>query len=119
MTLNVDIQHNSFECHYAECRDYLNLMLSVIMINVVMLNVIMLSVVRLNVVTLSVIAPKNICYYSLRLITRLPSVSLLLEYLQELNKSQQKEKKKVQSTSSMVQVFQPFLQMMGPIIGII
>jgi hypothetical protein len=47
MTLSIDIQHNSTECHYAECHDYFN----------VMLNVIMLSVVRLNVVMLSVVAP--------------------------------------------------------------
>jgi len=42
------------ECHYAECRDYLNVMLSV-----VRLNVIMLIVVRLNVIMLSVVAPKK------------------------------------------------------------
>jgi hypothetical protein len=64
MTLNIDIQYNSIECHYAECRDYLNVMLCVIM-----KNVIVLSVVSLNVVLLRVIAPKNICY-CLRLITR-------------------------------------------------
>ncbi len=52
MTLSIDFQHNSIECYYAECRDYLNVMLSA-----VMLNVIMLSVVRLNVVMLSVVAP--------------------------------------------------------------
>jgi hypothetical protein len=40
MTLSIDIQHNSIECHYAECRDYLNVMLSVIRLNVVMLNVV-------------------------------------------------------------------------------
>jgi hypothetical protein len=34
-TLSIDVQHNSFECHYAECRDYLNVMLSVVMLNVV------------------------------------------------------------------------------------
>ncbi len=28
MTLSIDIQLNSVECHYAECRDYLNVMLS-------------------------------------------------------------------------------------------
>jgi hypothetical protein len=44
-TLSIDIDHNSIECHYAECRDYLNVMLVVIMLNVVMLNVVMLSVV--------------------------------------------------------------------------
>jgi hypothetical protein len=62
MTLSIDIQHNSIECHnaeccYAECRDYLNVMLSVVMLIVVRLNVVMLSVVRLNVVMLSVVAP--------------------------------------------------------------
>ncbi len=61
-TLSIDIQHNSIECHYAECRDYLNVMLNVVMLNVVMLNVVMLnivmlSVVRQNVVMLSVMAP--------------------------------------------------------------
>ena len=35
-----DTQHNNIECHYAECRDYLNVMLSVIKLNVVMLNVV-------------------------------------------------------------------------------
>jgi hypothetical protein len=48
-TLSIDIQQNSFECHYAECcyaecHDYLNVMLSVIKLNVIMLNVVMLSV---------------------------------------------------------------------------
>ncbi len=52
MTVSIDIQHSNIECHYAECRDYLNVM----MIGV-MLNFIMLSVVRLNVVMLSVVAP--------------------------------------------------------------
>ncbi len=28
--LSIDIQHNSIECHYAECRDYLNVTLSVV-----------------------------------------------------------------------------------------
>jgi len=54
-TLSIDIQHNSIECHYPECRDYLNVILSV-----VMLNVIMLSVDRLNVVMLSVVAPFSV-----------------------------------------------------------
>ncbi len=53
-TLSINgTQHNSIECHYAECRDYLNVMLSVIRLKVVML-----SVVRLNVVMLSVVAPR-------------------------------------------------------------
>jgi hypothetical protein len=60
MTLCIDIQHNSIECHNAECcaecRDYLNVMLSVVMLNVIMLIVVMLSVVRLNVIMLSVVA---------------------------------------------------------------
>jgi hypothetical protein len=58
----MDIQLNSIDRHYAECLDYLNVMLSVIMLNLLMLsvarlNVVMLSVMRLNVVMLSVIAP--------------------------------------------------------------
>ncbi len=62
-TLSIDIQHNSIECHYPECRDYLNVMLSAIMLSAIilsaiMLNVVMLSVVRMNVVMLSVIAPQ-------------------------------------------------------------
>jgi hypothetical protein len=51
MTLSKDIKHNNIEYLYAQCRDYLN----------VMLNVILLSVVRLNVVMLSVVAPFEIC----------------------------------------------------------
>ncbi len=43
----------SFERHYAECRDYLNVMLVVIKLNVVLLSFVMLSVVMLNVLTLS------------------------------------------------------------------
>jgi hypothetical protein len=39
-------------CRYAECRDFLNVMLSVIMLNVVILDV-----VRLNVIMLIVLAP--------------------------------------------------------------
>jgi len=35
----------SIECHYAECRDYLNVMLSVIMLTVVMMSVFMLNAV--------------------------------------------------------------------------
>jgi hypothetical protein len=54
MGLSIDIQHNSIECHYAECRDYLNVMLNVVMLSVVRLNVVML-----NVVMLSVEAPVN------------------------------------------------------------
>jgi hypothetical protein len=57
MTLSIDIQRNNKECHYAECRDYLNVMLSVVMLSVVRLNAIMLSVVapytpRANVIKL-------------------------------------------------------------------
>jgi hypothetical protein len=40
MTLSIDTQHNSIECHYGECFDYLNVMLSVIMLSVVMLSVV-------------------------------------------------------------------------------
>ncbi len=35
-----DTQHNSIECHYAECRDYLNVMLRVVMLNVIMMSVV-------------------------------------------------------------------------------
>ena len=48
------------DSYYAECHDYLNVMLSVIMLNVIMLIVIMQSVVMLNVVMLSVVAPMNL-----------------------------------------------------------
>ncbi len=57
MTLSIDIQHNSIECHYAECRDYLNSMQSVIMLNVVMLSIVRLNVIMLSVVMLSVVTP--------------------------------------------------------------
>ncbi len=49
MTLSInDIQHNKHlvfyvviaDCRHAECRDYLNVMLSAIMLNVVMLSVV-------------------------------------------------------------------------------
>jgi hypothetical protein len=57
---DTDIQHNTtvlyfVECRYAECCDYLIVMLSVIMPNVVMPNAVMLSVVMLSVVMLSVV----------------------------------------------------------------
>jgi hypothetical protein len=34
-----DTQHTSIECCYAECPDYLNVLLSVIMLNAIMLSV--------------------------------------------------------------------------------
>jgi hypothetical protein len=34
-TLSIDIQHDSMECHHAESRDYLNVMLNVVMLSVV------------------------------------------------------------------------------------
>jgi hypothetical protein len=37
--------HNSMECHYAECHNYLNVMLSVVIMSVVVQNVVMLSVI--------------------------------------------------------------------------
>ncbi len=37
------------QCHYAECRDYLNVILSSVMLSVITLSAIMLSVIRLNV----------------------------------------------------------------------
>jgi hypothetical protein len=76
-TLSIVIQHNSIECHNAECRaecrDYLNVMLIVVMLNVYMLSVVRLSFVMLSVVMLSVILYKtqikNIyqCLYSQKL----------------------------------------------------
>jgi hypothetical protein len=39
------------ESRYAECRNYLNVMLSVIMLNVPMLSVIVLNIVMLSVMT--------------------------------------------------------------------
>ncbi len=51
MTFSIDIQHNSSLCHYAECHDYLNVVLIVVVLNV--------SVVRRYVVMLSVIAPSG------------------------------------------------------------
>jgi hypothetical protein len=49
MTLRIDIQHNSIECHcaeshYAKCFNYLNVRLSVVMLSVIRLNIVMLSV---------------------------------------------------------------------------
>ncbi len=60
MTLSIGIQHNSIECQcaeclFADCRDYLNVMPSVVRLNVVMLSVVMLNVIMLNVVLLNVI----------------------------------------------------------------
>jgi hypothetical protein len=40
MTPSKDVQHNSIDCHYAECHDYLNVMPSVVMLNVVMLSIV-------------------------------------------------------------------------------
>jgi hypothetical protein len=39
-TLSIGIQHNCIECHYAECRDYLHVILSVVRLNVFMLSVV-------------------------------------------------------------------------------
>ncbi len=47
----------SIEYCYAECRDYLYVMLSVIMFNAVMLSDVVMSVIMLNVIMLSVVAP--------------------------------------------------------------
>jgi hypothetical protein len=57
--LSIYIQHNSIECHYAECRNYLNVILSVVMLSVVMLSVVMLNVVMLSVVMLSVVSAER------------------------------------------------------------
>ncbi len=39
-TLSIDIQPNSTECHYAVCRDYFYVMLSVVRLNIIMLSVV-------------------------------------------------------------------------------
>jgi hypothetical protein len=62
MTLSInDIQHRRHwawrNCHYAECHDFLVVMVNVIMLSVIILSVIMLSVVMLSVVMLNVVAP--------------------------------------------------------------
>ncbi len=51
MTLSIDTQHNNTEWHYAECRNFCNIILSVVMLNV------MLSVAIINVVWLCDMAP--------------------------------------------------------------
>jgi hypothetical protein len=45
MTLSIGIQRNNIECHYAECCDYLNVILSVVMLKVDMLSVVEQSTV--------------------------------------------------------------------------
>jgi hypothetical protein len=42
----------SIKCHYAACRDHLNVMLGIFMLKAVMLSLILLNVVVLNVVVL-------------------------------------------------------------------
>jgi hypothetical protein len=66
LTLSIyDIRHNgtrhtSIDCcytehRYAECHDYLNVLLNVVMLNVIMLSVVILNVVMMGVVILNVI----------------------------------------------------------------
>ena len=62
--MNYIIMKLSILCHYAECRDYFNIMLSVVMLSVYAecrdyFNA-MLSVVMLSVVMLSVVAPSRL-----------------------------------------------------------
>jgi hypothetical protein len=45
----------SIEYHFAECRDNLNVVLSIVRLDVIMLNIIMLNVIMLNVVRMSII----------------------------------------------------------------
>jgi hypothetical protein len=67
-----DTDQTSIKRRYSECRDYVNVMLSVVMLSVIILSVfvlsvimpsvillcvIMLSVIMLNVIILSVVAP--------------------------------------------------------------
>ncbi len=59
MTISIGIQYNNIESHYAECRDYLNVILSVVMLSIVMLSVVRLSFIRLSVVMQSVVAPEQ------------------------------------------------------------
>ncbi len=47
----------NIECCYAECRDYSNVKLRVILLSIVIQNVVKQSVIILNVVVLSVVAP--------------------------------------------------------------
>ncbi len=64
------------ECHYAEGRVYLNVMLSVIMLSVIMLNVVIL-----NVIILSVVAPKKLFQHAqLPLITISKAMFALVKF---------------------------------------
>ncbi len=59
MTLSIDTQHNNTEWHYAQCRNFCNIILSLVMLNDMLndlLNV-MLSVAIINVVWLCDMAP--------------------------------------------------------------
>jgi hypothetical protein len=54
VTLSInDVQHKrhsaSQKCHYAECRDFLFVLLNFIMLSIIMLSIIMLSVIMLSV----------------------------------------------------------------------
>jgi hypothetical protein len=40
---------HSIECQYAECRNYLNVMLRVFMLNIIMPSVVLLSVIMMSV----------------------------------------------------------------------
>ncbi len=52
--LSIDMQHNSIECDNAECRDYLNVVLIVVMLSDVRLSVIRLNAVMLRDITSSI-----------------------------------------------------------------
>ena len=43
------------KCHYAECRDYFDVMLTAAMLNVVLLSVVILDIIMLSVVLPSLI----------------------------------------------------------------
>ncbi len=49
MTLHIEFHYG--KCRYAECRDFLNSMLGVVMLNVIILSVVMLNFVMLGVAT--------------------------------------------------------------------
>jgi hypothetical protein len=53
----LDVECCFAEWRYAECRDFLIIMLNVVMLSVIMLSVIMLSVIMLSVFMLNVVAP--------------------------------------------------------------
>ncbi len=60
MTLCIDDIQLNITQGYADCKDYVNVMLSVVMLNVVMLNIIMLNFVMLNVIMLNFLMLRDV-----------------------------------------------------------